>query len=77
MAVLARAGNLFLSLLRLMFTGCLGEQGRRGQIPHFIVPEWGTPVRVEFRLVTRPRDSNLKIDERATNDIKIPHTRGI
>ena len=52
--VLARAVNLLLSLLRLMFTGCLGEQGRRGQVPHFIVPEWGTPVRVEFRQATRP-----------------------
>ena len=53
-AVLSWAVNLFLSLLRIMFTGCLGEQGRRGQVPHFIVAEWGTPVRVEFRLVTRP-----------------------
>ena len=37
-----------------MFTGCLGEQGRRGQVPHFIVPEWGTPVTVEFQLATLP-----------------------
>ena len=35
------------------------------------MPEWGTPVRVEFRQVTRPWDSNLKIDERVTNDIKM------
>lgn len=53
-AILSWAVNLFFSLLRLMFTGCLGEQGRRGQVPHFIVPEWGTPVRVEFRLAARP-----------------------
>lgn len=53
-AFLSWAVNLFFSLLRLMFTGCLGEQGRRGQVPHFIVPEWGTPVTVEFQLATLP-----------------------
>ena len=53
-AVLSWAVNLRLSLLRIMFTRCLAEEGRRVQVPHFIVAEWGTPVRVEFQLVTRP-----------------------